>query len=383
MGAGGNIGAFKIGSGNTSLFLYILIAAVAIALIIVIYKQIKIRYQRYKAAQEDNERFLRVCRKRKLSRQEVEFIQEIAQKYNLKRLLLLVRNIRVFDRYMAREVSLYRDEESKKKERFKVFVFELRKKLGFANFESMEELTSSRPLQEGTRVKTTIEIANMQKNFEGKITTVDEEGITLSVPDHFMKEEPIRAGQNVSLVVTHHEDAEYDFKTQVYKVILGPPGFIALEHSRSFTRNQKRKYPRLNVEIPFQYFLLDRLQEKEFRERRTVTITPETRMLEGSILNISGGGCFFNSGIEYEPGNLIWMSFYLDESGEELKDLVGHVERLIDLEDNQHRIIMHFAKIMDKYRDKIIRYVYAKKTAEKEAKKAVAKKSKPKKVKVA
>ena len=368
MGAGGNISAFKIGGGNTAIFLYIFIGVIALALAIIVIRMLLKSYRQFKIRKEEEERFSRICRRRKLTPQEQEFLENVAQQYQIKRPLALVRSLRIFDKYMAMEVTKYRDEETKKKERFKTFVFQIRKKLGFANFDHLEELVSSRGIKKGARANMTIIIGNMEKNFDGKVTEIDEEGILVSVPEHFMTEEPIRQNQNVSIKVTHHDDAMYEFKSLVYKIILGPPGFIGLDHSRTFTRAQRRKFPRTDCHEPFKFFPLNHFQMKEFHERRMVTVSNDQHMMEGELLNISGGGCYFNSPVDYEPGSLMWMAVTLTETDEELLDIVGHVERIIDLkEDDMFRVILHFAKIRDIQRDKIVRYVFNKKNKEKAA----------------
>ena len=251
MGAGDNIKAFKMTGGNTELFIYLVAGVLFVAFFIIAFKLILKYYRQHKIRKEEEERFLRICRKRKLTSQEQEFLETVAGEHQIKRPLALVRSLRIFDKYMAIEVAKYRNEDTKKKERFKTFVFQIRKKLGFANFDNLEELVSSRGIKKGSRANITITIANMQKNFEGKITENDEEGLVVSVPEHFISEEPIRANQSVILNVTHHEDAVYDFTTIVQKVILGPPGYITLEHSRTFSRSQRRKYPRIGCKIPF------------------------------------------------------------------------------------------------------------------------------------
>lgn len=366
MGGRDHLSAFKVQGGDSNLFVIIVGGLIAIVLLIILYRVLKSYYIKFSTARQERERFNRVCAKRRLTGAEIDFLQELIQKYQLSRPVVLVRNIQVFDKYMAREVARYRNKETQQKERFKIFVFELRRKLGFANFENLEELTSTRQIQEGLRTKVTVEIASLEKIFDGKIAKVDEEEIMITVPEHFMSEEPLRANQSVSFTVTHLEDAEYTFKSVIYRVIPGPPGYIAAEHSRTFTRAQKRKYPRLNCEIPFRYFILNRLQEKEFNERRIVQVTSTTLYQEDTILNISGGGCYFHTTAEFEVGNLMWLAFQIDNSGTELKDIVGHVERITDIENGEYRIVLHFSKIMDAHRDKIVRYIHAKKTEEKE-----------------
>ena len=110
MGAGDNISAFKITGGNSTLFIYIVAGVLLLALSIVIFKFLVKQYRQYKIRKEEEERFFRICRKRKLTAQEQEFLETVAAEYQIKRPLALVRSLRIFDKYMAIEVAKYRDE---------------------------------------------------------------------------------------------------------------------------------------------------------------------------------------------------------------------------------------------------------------------------------
>ena len=350
--------SFKIKSGDP-IIIYVLIGlALLIGLIWLgrfLYTDVYLKSQQVR---QEWARFHHVCRRRKLTAAEIEFLSGVVKKYQLPRPVFLVRFMETFNRYMYREVETTRGQETKRRERFLTFVFNLRKKLGFANFSRLEELTSSREVKQGQRIRVTIEIANLEKKITSKIHEVDEDGIKITLPDRYLDEEPVREGHAVKFVAVHREDAEYTFRTTVFKVIPGPPEFLYLNHSRSFTRTQRRKYTRLDGEFVCRYFRLTHLQKKEFRERRTATVTSETIWQDDVIRNLSAGGFVFPSSAPFDDGAFLGVSLRLSENSEELKDMVGCVERTLNKEGENDQVIVRFVKIPEKVRDTIARHIY-------------------------
>jgi len=359
---------FKIGLGDASFLTYVIAAVVFLVIIYLLYLLFKITVVRHSKIRKEWKKFHNICEQKNLSSQEISFLEELIKNYKIPRPIYAVRSLEVFNRYIFREVLNHRGAETRKKENFLLFVTNLRKKLGFANFEFLDELTSSREIPEGTYTKTVVTIANIKKNFESKVVKVDEEGVTLSVPDHIMKEEPLRENLPVEFRFKLENDAEYKFNSKTYKIILGPPGYICIDHSRNFDRIQKRRYERIDTETPFKYFFLNPTQTKEFQETRKFALTKEIKHESGVIKNISGGGMYFDSDKDLEIGTLIAISFKLKEDAEEIKNIIGNVERIIDNEDDTYRIIIKFVKVKEPFRNQIIHYVYEKKIAMKKKK---------------
>lgn len=83
-------------------------------------------------------------------------------------------------------------------------------------------------------------------------------------------------------------------------------------------RGKKRQYVRLEVEAPITFARIDLDRPLE---------DLETRQIEGTILNISGGGVLIDSNQGVAEGEYIAMSFELREY-EMLSGVVGRVQRL-------------------------------------------------------
>jgi len=365
---GARLKNFEIGMGNVTFIYYVLGAILFFIIIYLIYILIKNTIVKQSKIRKEWNKFYNVCERKRLTSAEITFLEELVKKYKIIRPIYIVRHLETFNRYIFREVYNYRREETRKRENFNIFITNLRKKLGFADFRFLEELTSTREIPEGITIKTTVTIANVNKNFESKVVKVDEEGVVLTVPDHVISKEPLSETQQVELNFKLEEDAEYIFNSVIYKIIPGPPGYIRIDHSRDFSRIQKRKYERIDVEIPFKYFFLNPTQTKEFLERRKFILTKEINYNMGVIKNLSGGGMYYNDDKDLSIGTLIAISFKIHDQVEEIKNIIGRVERILDNDDDTFRIIIRFVKTKEPYRNQIVHYVFERKNALKKEK---------------
>ena len=365
---GARLKNFEIGVGDAAFIYYILGAILFFIIIYFIYILIKNTIVKQSKIRKEWKKFYNVCERKRLTSAETTFLEKLVKKYKIIRPIYIVRHLETFNRYILREVYNYRREDTRKKENFNTFIANLRKKLGFADFRFIEELTSTREIPEGIIVKTTVTISNANKNFESKVVKVDEEGVVLTVPDPVMSKEPLSETQQVELNFILEEDAEYIFNSAIYKVTSGPPGYIHIDHSRDFSRIQKRKYERIDVEIPFKYYFLNPTQTEEFLERRKFALAKEINYDVGVIKNLSGGGMYFNDDKDLDVGTLIAISFKTHDQAEEMKNIIGRVERILDNDDNTFRIIISFVKTKESHRNQIVHYVFERKNALKKEK---------------
>ena len=331
---GARLKNFEIGAGNFAFVYYVFGAILFIVIIYLIFILIKNTIIKQSKVRKEKKKFYKVCERKRLSSGEITFLEELVKKYKIKRPIYIVRHLETFNRYIFREIYNYRGEETRTRENFSTFITNLRKKLGFADFRFLEELTSTREIPEGIITKTKVTIASLEKNFESKVAKVDEEGIVLTVPDPVMSEEPLRETQQVELGFKLEADAEYIFNSVIYKVIPGPPGYICIDHSRNFSRIQKRKYDRIDVEIPFKYFFLNPTQANEFLERKKFVLTKEIDYNANVMRNLSGGGMYFNDDKDLDVGTLIAITFKIHDQAEEITNIIGRVERILDNDDD-------------------------------------------------
>ncbi|NVM04395.1 MAG: PilZ domain-containing protein [Candidatus Helarchaeota archaeon] len=365
---GAHLEHFKIGMGSIAFLYWVLVGILSLIIIYLIYILIKATIIKHSKVRKEWKKFYGVCERKRLTPSEITFLENLIKKYEIRRPIHIVRHLETFNRLIFREVYSYRGKETRKKENFKTFIANLRKKLGFADFIFLDELTSTREIPEGVNTKTSVIFGIIKKSFESKVVKVDEEGVVLTVPDSIMSEEPFRENQSVELNFRVKEDAEYIFNSVIYKVIPGPPGYICIDHSRDYSRIQKRRYERIDTEIPFKYFFLNPHQTEEFLESRKFALTKEIKYESGVIKNISGGGMYFINDIDLDIGTLIAISFKVDDQTEEIKNIIGRVERILDNDDDTFRIIIRFVKVKEPYRNQIIHYVFEKKSALKKEK---------------
>ena len=128
----------------------------------------------------------------------------------------------------------------------------------------------------------------------------------------------------------------------------------------------------MSVEIPFEYFYPDRKQEKEFRERRWITVSKDVIFQKDTMLNIGSGSMIFETEDSNDPETLLWMRFSIPGEKEIFKDIVGQILRCTQMENEKYQNIVRFVRIREKLRENIQRWIFNTKLQRKEERKKKA-----------
>ena len=138
-------------------------------------------------------------------------------------------------------------------------------------------------------------------------------------------------------------------------------------------RDQRRQYFRLEkvmrlkyrviseLEVRLRYFM-EKKAYKDDREKRIVSeklAQLEGAVLEGTIVNVSGGGLKFASDIKHEHGTILYVSFSMDEGIdiEAEARIIGVAE--VENVRGRTEYRCEFSKIKKEIREKIVRYVFS------------------------
>ena len=149
--------------------------------------------------------------------------------------------------------------------------------------------------------------------------------------------------------------------------------FLAINIISELKRDQRRQYFRLEKIIPLKYRVISDLEQrlryfmekkayKDDREKRIVTeklLQLEGAVMDGTIVNVSGGGIKFTSETKHENSTIISIRFWLDEDIEieaEAK-IIGTAEILNSKGMTEYRC--EYRKIKKEIREKIVRYVFS------------------------
>lgn len=149
--------------------------------------------------------------------------------------------------------------------------------------------------------------------------------------------------------------------------------YLVLDIISEFKRDQRRQYFRLEKIIPLSYRIISELEMrlryymekkayKDDREKRLVTEKLEQlegMSLEGTIVNVSGGGLKFSSFEKHENGTMLTVKFSLDEEidVEAEAKIIGINEVMNQRGKMEYRC--EFKKIKKEIRENIVRYIFS------------------------
>ena len=149
--------------------------------------------------------------------------------------------------------------------------------------------------------------------------------------------------------------------------------FLVLDIISELKRDQRRQYFRLEKIIPLKYrvvseleirlrYFMEKKAYKDEREKRLVTEKLEQleiEKLDGTIVNVSGGGIKFNSTNKHDNGMIIQVLFSLDENltVEAEAKIIGVSEIMNQRGKMEYRC--EFRKIKKELRENIVRYIFS------------------------
>lgn len=149
--------------------------------------------------------------------------------------------------------------------------------------------------------------------------------------------------------------------------------YLVVDIISELKKDQRRQYFRLEKIVPLKYRVISELEMrlryfmekkayKDEREKRLVTEKLEQlerEVLEGTIINVSGGGIKFSSLEKHENGNLLLIKFSLDD-----EIMVEAEARIIASNEvmNQRGVREYrceFKRIKKEIRENIVRYIFS------------------------
>lgn len=210
----------------------------------------------------------------------------------------------------------------------------------------MSEWEDIKPAQ---RIELTATIGGTPTQFASIIEENTGDSLIIHMPSSEMADDRLIEG-TVLEVTVHGEGNLYKFKTRIKErkmmgdmmLVLFRPGPGGVE------KTKPRSYFRLNVTLPMQY----RLMRDE--------VTPISEFKEGSILDISGGGCLFESKKNLDKGGTIEVNLELPTDTEPVNAVarVSFVKTEKSTSGESHLAGAEFLMIEEKERDKIIRFIF-------------------------
>ncbi len=329
----------------------VLTVTAVVSIMILIHLQAKFRRQNEMDRLAYNI-FQKNIEKAELTEAEIVRIKELLQHANVSHPHIIFQSAPLFERCIDAEVSslLQQNASLDVIEQQEEILGMIRKKLGYGFLPYEHPLISTRNLEVGQRVSVI--------NRRSKATLINHARVVQNKEFYFRiqydpdKEESlgILEGQAVMLALARQNDGVYG----VQVVICGKDqSTVDFRHTLELTRNQLRQYARVDVNIPVKLRLISSEREEDSTEIG--------RIIEGRMVDISGGGGCIVLDRSFIPGDIVSISFKITEmafSGIGARILRVSLQEIHDTTFYRHS--MQFINIETAIREKIIKFVFEK-----------------------
>ncbi|MBN1308347.1 MAG: PilZ domain-containing protein [Chitinispirillaceae bacterium] len=227
----------------------------------------------------------------------------------------------------------------------------IRKKLGYGYLPLEHPLLSTRNVEIGqvmTVFKTTgavplvqhaVVVANKETFFRLQYNIDNEDPVNFST------------GQEVNLAFARQGDGIYGVQVEICRV--DEPSTIDCLHTLQLTRNQMRRYVRIEVKLPIRVRIIppEAATEPE----------PFALHFDAKLVDISGGGLSFLYEKPFVPGDIVSMQFSLGDAS--FSCITGKVLRVSLQEGKSVTLYRHhiqFLSIEQQNRDRIVKFIFEK-----------------------
>ena len=224
----------------------------------------------------------------------------------------------------------------------------LREKLGYGALSPDHMLMSTRNLEVGQKVSVYTHGPDTHPRV-CQVVRVGEIYFTVRAVDD-KRGVHVLAGANIKITFLRQGDAAYTISVRVRG---GGGADVDFFHTIKFSRNQSRRYMRLEISLPLRYRVVESGDPKA---------EPTEETLQATTLDISGGGICFMADNQLKPGDIILHSIQIP--GDSLGGIRSKVLKIIPIEKSEtlthYKHLLQFVGIELQQREKIIKFIFEK-----------------------
>jgi hypothetical protein len=231
----------------------------------------------------------------------------------------------------------------------------LRVKLGYAHLPAEIPIGSTRQLEEGMPV--TI-LDGEGSTCRGRVAEVGERRWAVALEEDLPP--TIAAGAAVDASMLRANDGEYAARLTVSGTRLGSRS-VFFPHTRALERKQMRNWVRIDVNIPCRVTVIAKPPPEPVPAADHIPGPPVGMVLEGRLLDLSGGGACARFTSPIPQGHVLSLNF--DLPGTSLRGVQSEVMRMQAVsrsgrEDFEHNL--KFITMETASQEKIVRYIFEK-----------------------
>jgi len=258
---------------------------------------------------------------------------------------------RCMDAYITGRIAAGITEEQEKLDNQSLL--SVRKKLGYNIILVEQPLISTRNLSIGQKVSVLAPGQKVALSQESMVVEMSEFHFTVRIGGQNAEAFSYEDGSRLVVAFSRQGDAVYSVGAKIKSSNVGA-GEIKFFHTLDFSRNQNRRYVRLDINLPVKF----RIVEKADRR-----IKPPLEPFTARIAEMSGGGLSFFAESPLEPNDVILMAIALPDGSKMLGGIKGQVLRVIRVESKtvvHFRHHIQFISIEPPQREQIVKFVFAK-----------------------
>lgn len=290
-----------------------------------------------------------LAKKISLTRQEALLLFNICIRYKAKNIYYFWSDAEYLDGLLRQEVSRLKQKgaESEIHE-----VFKLKSRL-----ERIERMKRSIPSSHNIPEGETLTLpASGGRFYSFKVLKNDQDSISLEVPKNLEGTEfcPKPLDKIVMTYMTK-QSVLYVLSSRVIRFQHGAGGIseMVINHSNAVSMQNRRQFRRANVGNKC---LFSAVEEKTGK-RGEVTYSPKENKYEGTLADVSAGGCMIKTNLPIKRDQKLWVKITLPERGEfEAYGLIVSAQK--NNETNIFSLHISFIEIEDKDRNEIFAFVY-------------------------
>lgn len=309
--------------------------------------------QKYEVEKLAFQTFQKNVEKTELTEIEASKIKAMLRYANITHPHIIFQSASLFEKCMDAEITsllqknISQDDQNVEEE----ILFSLRKKMGFGFLPYEHPLISTRNIEVGQKVSI-IDRRNKTPLIQNARVVLNRE-FFFRVQYDPEKEENLGVleGQPVMLAFARQSDGVYG----VQVVICGKDqSIVDLRHTLELNRNQLRQYARVDINIPVKLRLIKTASDDDDKPVKSI-------LLEGRMVDISGGGGCIILDKSLIPGDIVSLNFKISDNG--LNGIAAKILRvsLQEIHDTTfYRHSLQFINIEHVIREKIIKFVFEK-----------------------
>jgi len=258
---------------------------------------------------------------------------------------------RCMDAYVNRQIAAGINAEQAKLD--DDALLSVRKKLGYNIILAEQPLFSTRNLSIGQKVSVLAPGQKVALSQDSMVVQVSEFHFTVRVGGQHADSFSYDDGSRLVIAFSRQGDAVYSIGAKI-KESNSETGEIKFFHTLDFSRNQNRRYVRLDINLPVKFRIVEKADKKE---------KPTAAMFTARIAEMSGGGLSFYADTPLEQNDMILIGLALPDGDKALGGIKGQVLRVVRVESRtavNFRHHIQFVSIEPQQREQIVKFVFAK-----------------------